>query len=99
MELITTASPSRVLLEKADNGIIVSNLNESDEVTSKFLYEIYYKDGILNYDNIGAFVYAIMDTLFIPIQEPETNRKFEIYVTKIDESDDNMTKTESDDDE
>jgi hypothetical protein len=84
MELKIRNTSSRILLERADNGVILYDLGEGDTVISKMLYEVYYRDGVIDFDNMAALLVDIIENLKIPISEPETNRAMEIYVVKID---------------
>lgn len=84
MELNIKNTSSRILLERADNGVILYDLGEGDTVISKMLYEVYFRDGVVDFDNMAALLVDIIENLKIPIAEPETNRAMEIYITKID---------------
>ena len=86
MELSIKIPSSRLLLEKVDNGIVLYEIGEDNVVTSKLVYEMYYKDGILDFDSMGNFMIEIMDLLKIPTFEVETNRQLGIFVSKIDPS-------------
>ena len=86
MELNIKMPSSRILLEKVDNGIVLYEIGEDNVVTSKLVYEMYYKDGIIDFDSMGNFMMEIMEFLKIPTFEKETNRQLGIIVTKIDPS-------------
>jgi stress response protein SCP2 len=84
MELKITNPSSRVLLERSDNGLIVYEIGEENIVTSKIVYEMYFKDGILDFESIANFVADTMEILKVPLEEVETNRKMIVAVAKID---------------
>ena len=84
MELNIKNTSSRVLLEKVDNGVILYEIGDDNTVTSKIVYEMYFKDGILDFDTIGAFMIEILESLKIPAEEIETNRQLGVFITKID---------------
>jgi hypothetical protein len=84
MEFIIKNTSSRILLERSDNGIILYDLGDDNVVISKIVYETYYKDGVLNFDNISNFLEDVMEILKIPIAETETNRTLQFFLTKID---------------
>jgi hypothetical protein len=84
MELTVKNTSSRILLERADNGVILYDLGEGNNVISKMVYEIYYRDGVIDFDNMAALLVDIIENLKIPVVEPETNRAMEFYVVKID---------------
>jgi hypothetical protein len=83
MEVTIKNTSSRILLERADNGVILYDISEDNSVSSKVLYEVYYKDGIIDFYNIGVLI-EIMESLKVPIAEEETNRRMLITITKID---------------
>lgn len=84
MELNIKNVSSRILLERTDNGVILFEIAEDNTVISKMVYETYYSDGILNFDTVGLLFSDILETLRIPSEEIETNRKIGIYITKLD---------------
>ena len=84
MELKISSPSPRILLEKVDNGIILYEIGEDNVVTSKMVHSLYFHDGIIDFEAVGSFMIEMMETLKVPIIEPETNRKLEIYITKID---------------
>lgn len=84
MELTIKNPSSRVLIEKADNGVILYEIGEDNTVSSRIVYEIYYKDGMLNFEALGNLVNDILETTKVPTQEEETNRKLGIHIAKID---------------
>lgn len=75
---------SRVVLEKADNGIILYDISEDNTVSSKLIFETYFKDGVLDFENIAGIFVEVMDIMRIPLSEPETNRMFKLSIEKID---------------
>jgi len=99
MELTIKNKSSRVLLERSDNGIILYDLGDDNNVISKLVYEIYYKDGVLDFDNMAIFVEDLMENLKIPTTELETNRTIQIYVEKIDPSKPSILDEENEDEE
>lgn len=84
MELILQNNSTRLILERADNGLIVYDVGEDGVVESKVLYEIYFKDGILDLHHIITMMAELMENLQIPLAEEETNRTIAMGVTKID---------------
>ena len=84
MEVTIKNTSSRILLERADNGVILYDINEDNTVLSKVVYEIYFKDGILDFHNAGVLMMEIMESLKIPTHEEETNRCMVISLAKID---------------
>ena len=60
------------------------------------VYETYHTDGIINFDSVGLLFSDILETLRIPAEEAETNRKIALIVTKID-SNSNSDNEENDD--
>ena len=84
MEVTIKNSSSRLILERADNGVILYDVGEDNSVSSKVLYELYYKDGILDFQNMAIMFLEIMESLKIPAIEEETNRALAISIVKID---------------
>ena len=98
MEITIKNPSSRILLEKADNGVILYEIGEDNVVTSKIIYEMYFKDGIIDFSAIGIFMLEMVESLGIPLEEQETNRKLEIFINPIDGSNEDEP-TEGEDDE
>jgi len=84
MEVTIKNSSSRLILERADNGVILYDVGEDNSVSSKVVYELYFKDGILDFQNMAMMFLEIMESLKIPAIEEETNRALAISVVKID---------------
>ena len=84
MELKISSPSSRVLLERSDNGLIVYEISEENTVTSKLVYEMYFKDGIIDFSSIANFFSDTMEILKVPLDEEDTNRKAVIAIVKID---------------
>ena len=84
MEVTIKNASSRILLEKVDNGVILYDIGEDNTVISKIVYEIYFKDGIIDFENMGIFLEEILETLKLPIFEVETNTVLQFGVTKLD---------------
>jgi hypothetical protein len=84
MELTIKNPSSRVLLEKFDNGVVLYEIGEDNAVISKFVYQTYYKDGMMDFDSVGNLLLDIVEMMKIPMEEPETNRRVVIGVAKID---------------
>jgi adenine C2-methylase RlmN of 23S rRNA A2503 and tRNA A37 len=84
MEFTIKSISSRLLLERSDNGIILYDLGDDNVVISKIVYEIYYKDGVIDFDNMTDFIKDLMENLKIPIIESETNRALQVCIEKID---------------
>lgn len=96
MESLIKSKSHRILLERADNGILLYEIREDGEVSARLVYEIYNEQGLMMYDRIADLVYDIADNLRIPVEEPITNRKMAIYVVPIESAD--TGKEEGDDD-
>jgi len=75
---------SRLLLERTDNGIILYDVGDDNVVSSKVAYEIFYKDGVLDFENMAVFVYEIFENMKIPVIETESNRALGLTILKID---------------
>lgn len=83
MELNVNSASKRVILERCDNGVIMYETDEENNVSSKILYETYFKDGIVNFDTIGYMINDILECLVIPSEEKETNSKLLVFVTRL----------------
>jgi hypothetical protein len=99
MEVTIKNTSSRILLERADNGVILYDINEDNIVSSKVVYEIYFKDGILDFHNAGILMMEIMESLKIPTLEEETNRCMVISLAKIDPDKPSLGEDEDEDDD
>jgi len=99
MEFTIKNTSSRLLLERSDNGIILYDLGDDNNVISKIVYEIYYKDGVLDFDNMAIFIEDLMENLKIPTAELETNRTIQFYVEKIDLNKPSLLDEEDDDED
>ena len=86
MEFTIKNNSSRILLERTDNGVILYDLGEDDTVISKMVYGIYHRNGIIDFESMGAFLSDILENLKFPAEEPETNRAIEFFVVKIDDT-------------
>jgi hypothetical protein len=84
MEVTIKNPSSRLMLERADNGVILYDVGEDNTVSSRVVYEVYFKDGILDFQNMAIMMLEIMESLKIPVAEPETNRTIMISIDKID---------------
>lgn len=83
MELNIKNTSSRILLERAENGIILYEIGENNSVLTRLVYETHFQDGLLNFEAIAQFMMEALEILKIPGHENETNRKLVIYVQKI----------------
>lgn len=81
MQVLIKDKTQRLLLEKVDNGVILYDVGEDDAVSSKLLYEVYQRDGAVNFDTIIAMLSDIIAHLQVPLGEEETNTK--IVIVKI----------------
>lgn len=99
MEVTIKNNSSRILLERADNGVILYDISEDNTVLSKVVYEVYFKDGILDFHNIGILMMEIMESLKIPTSEDETNRRIAISLAKIDPEKPSLGEDEEDEDD
>ena len=84
MEVTIRNVSSRVMLERTDNGVILYDITEKNNVSSKVAYEIYFKDGIIDFHTMANMMLEIMEFLKIPTAEDETNRKLTLSISKID---------------
>jgi hypothetical protein len=84
MELNIKNPSTRILLEKVDNGVILYEIGEDNVVTSKMVHALYYEDGIQDYIATGIFMMTFMESLKVPIEDAETNRRLNVVLTKID---------------
>lgn len=89
----------KVLVERTDNGIIVSDINEENTVTSKMVYQFYYPDGLLNFETMAQFFSDLLETLKFPTEEDETNSKLEIIIESIDPDTDSEEESDSEKDD
>jgi hypothetical protein len=99
MEVTIKNSSSRLILERADNGVILYDVGEDNSVSSKVVYELYFKDGILDFQNMAMMFLEIMESLKIPAIEEETNRALAISVVKIDPDKPSLDDEEDEDEE
>jgi hypothetical protein len=82
MEIVNKTS--KILIERTDNGVVVLDIDEENVVVSRVAYEIYFKDGLIDFENIAILFLELMEMLKIPTYEAETNSKLELYVDPID---------------
>jgi antitoxin component YwqK of YwqJK toxin-antitoxin module len=99
MELKIKNNTSRIVLEKTDNGIILYDVGDDGVVNSKVVYEIYYKDGIIDFENMVIFISETLESLKIPFVEQETNRMLALGINKIDPDKPSLFDEDFDDDE
>lgn len=85
-EKIKDRPSNRILLERTDNGVILIDLDGSNTVRSKIVYEIWGKDGALDFYKLAIFMYEIAEFMNLPVTDPEGNLKLEMYFEKIDPS-------------
>ena len=83
MELNVKSASKRVILERCDNGVMLYETDDEDNVTSKIVYEIYFKDGMINFSTVGFMINDILECLTIPTEEKETNSKLQVYITRL----------------
>jgi hypothetical protein len=74
----------RVLLERAENGVILYDLDSEGNVKTKVVYEIHYKDGIIDFSKMAYMFFEIAEFLKYSLEDPEANQKLEMYIEKID---------------
>jgi hypothetical protein len=98
MELNIKNPSSRVLVEKADNGVILYEIGEDNTVSSRLVYEIYFKDGMLDFEALGNLVNDIFETVKVPTEEVETNRRLGVHISKIDPDKPSLGEPEKNDD-
>jgi len=88
---------SRIVVERTDNGAIMYDVSEDGEVSSRMSYEMFFRDGAVNFVTISEFFFDVMDSLKIPMLEESSNKKISIVLTKIDP--DKPSEGEEDDDQ
>jgi hypothetical protein len=81
---IRIANNSRIMLEKVDNGVILYDISSDGEVSSRVVYEIFFKDGSLNFESIADMFDDVMDDLKLPISEETTNSKIQLIIVPLD---------------
>ena len=81
MELVNF---TKLVIERADNGVILSDISSDNTVVSRHVTEIYTPAGIINFDSVANFFYQMMEYLKIHVEEEVTNRMIEMVVVKID---------------
>jgi hypothetical protein len=96
---IKIANNSRIMLEKVDNGVILYDISSDGEVSSRVVYEIYFKDGSLNFDAIADMFDDVMEDLRLPVSEETTNSKVQLVIVPLDPDKPVTGITEDDDDD
>ena len=84
MELKITNSSSRLIIERTDNGVVLYETSEENAVSSKFVYEAYRRDGILNFQSIIHLLSDVLELMKIPSEDTNSNSKMTIVISKID---------------
>ncbi len=84
MELKVQNNSSRILIEKADNGIIIYDIGEDNVVQSTQVYEIYIKDGRINYSVMSDVFFDVMEMMKFPIFEEDSNTRIEMIIERLD---------------
>jgi hypothetical protein len=84
MEITIKNLASKVLVERTDNGVVFHAVGEDNIVSSSVSYEIYFRDGVVNFESMGIFLIELLQNLGLPLEEVETNRKFVMEIVKID---------------
>jgi hypothetical protein len=95
---IKISNNSRIMLEKVDNGVILYDIASDGEVSSRVVYEIFFKDGTLNFESIADMFDDVMDDLKLPISEETTNSKIQLVIVPLD-PEKPMTEESEDEDE
>lgn len=81
---IKIANNSRIMLEKVDNGVILYDISSDGEVSSRVVYEIFFKDGSLNFEAIADMFDDVMEDLKLPASEETTNSKIQLVIVPLD---------------
>jgi hypothetical protein len=81
---IKIANNSRIMLEKVDNGVILYDISSDGEVSSRVVYEIFFKDGSLNFEAIADMFDDVMEDLRLPVSEETTNSKIQLVIVPLD---------------
>jgi hypothetical protein len=84
MEITIKNLASKALVERTDNGVVFHAIGEDNVVSSSVSYEIYFRDGVVNFESIAVFLLEVIQNLGLPLEEEETNRRMEISIKKID---------------
>lgn len=92
MELTIANNASRLILERSDNGAVLYETNEENFVTSKTVYELYRRDGILNFSSIIDMFSDILELIKIPSEDKNANSRLTISISPIDEKKDSSEK-------
>ena len=97
---IKIANNSRIMLEKVDNGVILYDISSDGEVSSRVVYEIFFKDGSLNFEAIADMFDDVMEDLRLPVSEETTNSKIQLVIVPLDPDKpvSGITEDEEDDD-
>ena len=74
----------RVLLERCENGVILYDLDSKGEVKSRVVYEIHFKDGMIDFQKMAYFFYELSEFMGYSLQDKPANLKLEMYVEKIE---------------
>lgn len=96
---IKDKTADRLLLEKTDNGIILADIGQDNAVMTKMVYEIWRKDGSIDFGKLAIFLFDVAETLKLPTSAPEINVQLEMYIEKIDKDKPSPLDPESDDEE
>ena len=72
------------MLEKVDNGVILYDISSDGEVSSRVVYEIFFKDGSLNFEAIADMFDDVMEDLRLPVSEEITNSKVQLVIVPLD---------------
>ena len=88
------------MLEKVDNGVILYDISSDGEVSSRVVYEIFFKDGSLNFEAIADMFDDVMEDLRLPVSEETTNSKIQLVIVPLDPDKpvSGITEDEEDDD-
>lgn len=71
MEIVIKNQNAQVLIDRTDNGVILLDIAEDGVVVSKSCFELYFRDGNLDFDNIGSFFHELMSVLKFPTEDKE----------------------------
>jgi hypothetical protein len=84
MEVTIRNESSRILIERIDNGAMIYEVDEQNQVVSKVGYELYFKDGLTDFNTMGIMLSEIMELLGISMRDLSSNRQLNLIISKID---------------
>lgn len=84
MDISIKSPSSRIMLERTDNGVIMYSISSENVVNAKQVYEIYNREGTIDFHSMGSALTDIIENLNFPFEDQSSNRQIGIYVEFID---------------